>query len=197
VTRRFDVVVVGTSTGGLDALSTLLAALPPHYNLPISVVQHRSKDSDEQLANLLQLKTAIPVREAEDKEPLVGPGVFLAPADYHLMIERGSLALSTDAPVGYSRPSIDVLFESAADAYGAGVIGVLLTGANHDGTRGLQRIKGAGGFVIVQDPNTAESSVMPRNSLGHVQADRVLTLVEIADELARLATKSQLEGGAE
>lgn len=183
--RRFRVVVIGTSTGGLHALSALLADLPAAYSLPILIVQHRSKDSDEQLAKLLQSSSRIPLREAEDKQPLDSPGVYLGPPDYHLLLEEQSLALSTEEPVAYSRPSIDVLFESAAFSCGSAVIGVLLTGANQDGTRGLQQIKERGGYVIIQDPGSAESGFMPRNALAHVAADRVLSLDRIAAELVQ------------
>jgi two-component system chemotaxis response regulator CheB len=183
VSGRFELVVVGTSTGGLHALTRLLAALPATYRLPILVVQHRSKDSDERLTSLLRGASQLPVREPEDKEPLRGPGVYLGPPDYHLLVEPDSIALSTEEPVAYSRPSIDVLFQSAAYSYGSGVIGVLLTGANQDGTRGLQEIKQRGGYVIVQDPDSAESGFMPQYAVKNVLADRVLGLEQIAAEL--------------
>ena len=131
-TRRPQVVVIGTSAGGLRALEKILGALPPTYSLPIVVVQHRSKESDA-FAEVMSSLVEMPVFEAEDKEPLKAPGVYLAPPDYHLLLEPGCLALSTDETVNFSRPSIDVMFESAADAYGDAVIGVLLTGANSDG----------------------------------------------------------------
>jgi len=187
---RYELVVVGTSTGGLHALTRLLARLPAAYPLPIVIVQHRSKDSDERLTALLQVATRLPLCEAEDKEPLRGPGVYLGPPDYHLLVEPGSLALSTEEPVAYSRPSIDVLFESASYAFGSSVIGVLLTGANQDGTRGLSRIKERGGYVIVQDPASAESDYMPRYAVKHVAADRVLPLEQIASELMARAEEA-------
>lgn len=188
---RYALVVMGTSTGGLHALTRLLSALPAGYRLPIVIVQHRSKDSDERLPALLQVASALPLREAEDKEPLCGPGVYLGPPDYHLLVEPDSLALSTEEPILYSRPSIDVLFESASYAYGSGVIGVLLTGANHDGTRGLSQIKARGGYVIVQDPASAESDFMPRHAVKHVAADRVLPLEHIATELVARASEAR------
>lgn len=186
---RYDLVVMGTSTGGLHALTHLLGALPASYRLPILIVQHRSKDSDERLSDLLRLASAIPLFEAEDKEPLQSPGVYLGPPDYHLLVESESMALSTEEPIAFSRPSIDVLFESAAHSHGRGVIGVLLTGANQDGTRGLKEIKARGGYVIVQDPVTAESAFMPRNAVKHVAADRVLPLAGIATELVTRASE--------
>lgn len=188
---RYDLVVVGTSTGGLHALTLLLGALPPSYRLPILIVQHRSKDSDERLSDLLRVASAIPLFDAEDKEPLRSPGVYLGPPDYHLLVESGSIALSTEEPIAFSRPSIDVLFESAAHSHGSGVIGVLLTGANQDGTRGLKEIKARGGYVIVQDPQTAESAFMPKHAVKHVAADRVLPLVGIAAELVSRASESR------
>lgn len=190
MSARYELVVVGTSTGGLHALTRLLAALPATYRLPILIVQHRSKDSDERLSNLLNVASHIPVREAEDKEPLESPGVYLSPPDYHLLVEPESIALSTEEPVAYSRPSIDVLFESAAHSYGSGVIGVLLTGANQDGTRGLQQIKQRGGYVILQDPESAESGFMPKHAMKNVVADRVLGLDQIPGELIARANEA-------
>jgi two-component system chemotaxis response regulator CheB len=190
VNGRYELVVIGTSTGGLHALTRLLAALPGSYRLPILIVQHRSKDSDERLSGLLRVASRIPLREAEDKEPLEGPGVYLGPPDYHLLVERDSIALSTEEPVAYSRPSIDVLFESAAYSHGSSVIGVLLTGANQDGTRGLQEIKLRGGYVIVQDPDSAESGFMPKHAMKNVLADRVLGLEQIAAELVVRASEA-------
>jgi two-component system chemotaxis response regulator CheB len=178
------VVVVGTSAGGLRALEKIFGNLPAEFTVPIVAVQHRARESDA-FASIMQSLCALPVHEAEDKEPLVAPGIYLAPPDYHLMLEPGHLALSTDEPVSYSRPSIDVLFESAADAYGAGVLGLLLTGANQDGARGLARIRAAGGVALVQDPATAESPEMPTAAITAGAVDRVLPLLAIADELVR------------
>jgi two-component system chemotaxis response regulator CheB len=191
VIRRYEVVVVGTSTGGLHALTALLSGLPATYQLPILIVQHRSKDSDERLSTLLRVSSAIPLCEAEDKEPLKSPCVYLGPPDYHLLLEQDSLALSTEDPVAYSRPSIDVLFESAAYSHGSAVIGVLLTGANQDGTRGLREIKQRGGYVIVQDPDSAESGFMPTHALKNVVVDRVLRLEHIAGELIARANEAR------
>ncbi|MEP7051553.1 MAG: chemotaxis protein CheB [Pseudomonadota bacterium] len=189
---RYALVVVGTSTGGLHALTRLLSTLPGSFRLPILIVQHRSKDSDERLSGLLRVASQLPVSEAEDKEPLRAPGVYLCPPDYHLLAEADSLALSTEEPVAYSRPSIDVLFESAAYSHGNAVIAVLLTGANQDGTRGLQAVKHRGGYVIVQDPNSAESGFMPRHAVQHVVADRVLDLEQIASELVVRASEARV-----
>jgi two-component system chemotaxis response regulator CheB len=185
-----NLVVVGTSWGGLNALSQIVGDLPHDFRLPIVVVQHRGRESDETMANLLQARCRRPVREAEDKDPIQPGSVYIAPPDYHLLIDDGYLALSIDEPVAFSRPSIDVLFESAADSYGTGVIGVLLTGANQDGTRGLRRIKNAGGFVIVQDPASAEVATMPESAIADVSVDCVLPLEKIASFLVELAEES-------
>jgi len=191
VIARYNLVVMGTSTGGLHALTRLLSGLPANFPLPIAIVQHRSRDSDERLSLLLGGASLVPVYEAEDKQPLQSPGVYLGPPDYHLLIELDSVALSTEEPVAYSRPSIDVLFESAAYSRGSGVIGVLLTGANQDGTRGLQRIKERGGYVIVQNPDSAESAFMPKHAVKNLLPDRVLNLEQIAAELITRASEAR------
>lgn len=179
---RPDVVVIGTSAGGLRALEKVLGKLPADFAVPIVAVQHRSRASDA-YSDIMRAAVALPVHEAEDKEPMRTPGVYFAPPDYHLLLEPGTFALSTDGPVLFSRPSIDVLFESAADAYGGRVLAVLLTGANHDGSRGLERIRAAGGISIVQDPRTAESAEMPSAAIALGAVDRILPLAEIAGEL--------------
>lgn len=182
--RLVPIVVIGTSAGGLRALEQIFGRLPGNFPLPILAVQHRAKES-EAYVDIVQRATALPVREAEDNLPIDVPGIYVAPPDYHLLVEPGRLALSIDEPVSFSRPSIDVLFESAADAYGSSVIAVLLTGANQDGSRGLARIKEAGGIAIVQDPHTAENPEMPSAGILSAPVDRVLPLGEIADELVR------------
>lgn len=156
-----SLVVVGCSLGGLNALQVLLGGLPRGFATPIVLVQHRGKHPDEALSRLLGAHSALEVREPLDKERIQSGHVYVAPADYHLLVERGTLALSTEAPVNYARPSIDVLFESAAESYGAGVIAVVLTGANHDGAAGARAIQARGGRVLVQDPSGAESRPMP------------------------------------
>src|SRR5688572_8284687 len=144
------------------------------------MVQHRGVDHVELLAPALQELTSLPVREAEDKEPIIPGCVYVAPADYHLLVDAGRFALSTDAKVLSARPSIDMLFESAADAYLERVIAVVLTGASKDGTLGAQRVKQKGGTVVVQDPATAEASIMPRSAMQSCAVDRVLPLDAIA-----------------
>ncbi len=183
---RTRVVVVGCSLGGMRALEVILRGLEADFPLPIAVVQHRGTEwegQQSQLARLLQLHSALPVAEASDKDPLVGGRVYLAPPDYHLLVEEGALALSVDARVYHARPSVDVLFESAAETYREGVLGVLLTGASADGTAGAQRIKQRGGSVVAQDPRTAESPIMPGAAISAGAVDRVLPLAEIAPYL--------------
>ena len=180
-----EIVMVGASAGGLDAICTLLGGLPAGFGMAVVVVQHRSRDS-EALCEVLQSCTPLVVEEATDKAPIEPGHVYLAPPDYHLLVEPGHFALSTDAPELYSRPSIDVSFESAADAYGPRVVGVVLTGANRDGARGLRRIVGQGGLAIVQDPDTAEVPVMPRAALGEVPDAEVLAVPRIAQRLQAL-----------
>jgi two-component system chemotaxis response regulator CheB len=181
----YRLIVVGVSAGGLFALRSLVSALPPGFDIPIAVVQHRSKDS-EALCDLLQECTHLRVGEANDKEPVEPGSVYVAPPDYHLLVEPGYFSLSTDEPVRYSRPSIDVMFAAAADAYGADVIGIVLTGANADGSRGLQKIVQRGGYAIVQDPATAEVKVMPQSAIKAVPGACVLPLERIAPHLAAI-----------
>lgn len=177
-------IVIGASAGALEALSTILPRLPAAYPLPVMVVVHLPAGKDCRLAELLSAKCQVRVREAEDKEPIEAGAVYLAPPDYHLLVEANDrLSLSSEEPINYSRPSIDVLFESAADVYGSGLIGVVLTGANNDGAAGLSIIRRAGGTVIVQRPDLAQSSPMPRAALEACPEALVLSLPEIADYL--------------
>jgi two-component system, chemotaxis family, protein-glutamate methylesterase/glutaminase len=186
---RHRIVVVGASLGGLRALGILLSGLPENFPLPVAIVQHRSSDWENTLTPLLQRHSALPVGEAEDKEVIRAGHVYLSPANYHLLVEEGNFALSTDAAIAYARPSIDVLFESAADTYEEGVIGVLLTGANTDGAQGLAKIKERGGLSIVQEPSTAESNIMPKAAMAASVIDRVLPLSEIAPFLVNLLNR--------
>ena len=182
-TRNPQLVVIGCSLGGMHALQTILSRLPPDFCVPIVVAQHRHRNSNEGLPAYFRRSTHFNVVDAEDKQWIKPSHIYLAPADYHLLVERGELHLSLEAAVRHSRPSIDVLFESAADAYGPQLIGVVLTGSNEDGARGAQRIKQAGGLVVVQDPLTAEAPEMPSAVAAMVKVDRVLPLEEIASFL--------------
>lgn len=184
---RAEIACIGTSWGGLSALRTIIGALPAALPLALVVIQHRHRESGVALSELLQEVTALRVREVEDKQPVIAGAVHVAPANYHLLIDDGHFALSVDEPVRYSRPSIDVTFGSVADAYASAAIGVILTGANQDGAWGLRRIVDRGGRALVQDPDTAESPIMPAAALQSVPEARRLTLSAIAAELVQLA----------
>lgn len=176
----YDLIVVGTSWGGLDAVSRLLDDLHESVRQPIVVAQHRSVDSAEgALASLLARHTRRTVCDPDDKTELEPYHVYLGPPDYHVLVEDGHLALSTDEPVNFARPSIDVLFESAADAYGERAIGIVLTGASADGAAGLARLKERGGVAIVQDPQTSTRRTMPEAAIAATVADAILPLEEI------------------
>lgn len=159
-------IVIGASLGGTQALQTLLAALPMDFLVPIAIVQHRSAGDDGLLHYFLQKQSYLPTTEPEDKEEILAGHIYLAPADYHLLIESNHFALSTEAPVCHARPSIDVLFTSVAEVYAERVLGIILTGASHDGASGLATIKEHGGFTLVQDPKTAASPTHANRSLG-------------------------------
>ena len=184
-----ELIAIGTSLGGLSALTRLLATMPATLRVPIAIVQHRTMTPDAGgLARLLQDHTALTIVEAEDKMAVEPGRVYLAPADYHLMVEeRGLLALSTDPPIRSARPSIDVLFQTAADAYRDGLLGVVLTGASADGAEGLAAVKAYGGRAIVEDPATAECRTMPAAALAATAVDYVLPLDRIGDHLVTLA----------
>jgi two-component system, chemotaxis family, protein-glutamate methylesterase/glutaminase len=183
----YSIVGIGSSWGGLAAMSKLLGDLPGDFSLPIVVVQHRSSDSDRLLAELLQDATDLIVSEVEDKEPLTPGTVHIAPANYHVLIDDGFLDLTLEEPVRFSRPSIDVMLSSAADMYGSGAIGVVLTGANEDGARGLADIVKRGGHALVQDPRSAEIAIMPHAAVKAVPSAEVLPLEALAPRLIELS----------
>ena len=186
----YGVVVIGSSLGGLEAVSTVLAALPEGFPLPIIIAQHRATvpPADGNLQALWQHPTSLVVCDAEDKSPIAPGHVYVAPADYHLLIEtRDLLALSTEGPVLWARPSVDVLFETAAEAYGDSVIGVILTGASADGSQGLRAIRARGGCALVQEPSSAECDVMPRAALAATSVNHVLGLRDLGRVLGALA----------
>ncbi len=183
----YDVVVIGASWGGLHALERILGKLGDDFPTPIVVAQHRDPDADEDLlTSLLNRHTALCVADAEDKSPLEAGTVLIAPPGYHVLLDDGSAELSVDEPVQFARPSIDVLFESAAESYGERVVAVLLTGANADGADGLAEIQRRGGRTIVQDPETCVRPEMPEAALAAMTPDAVLGLDGIAAELGRL-----------
>jgi two-component system chemotaxis response regulator CheB len=178
---------IGTSWGGLAALTKLLSGLPAEFALPVVVVQHRGKDSEGLLGDLLQDATTLKVCEAEDKVTLEARRVYIAPANYHVLIEQGYLSLSVEEPVRFSRPSIDVMFSSAADSYRSAAIGVVLTGANEDGSRGLAQIAARGGKALVQDPKTAEIPIMPSAAIKAVPTAEIVPLDALAARLIALS----------
>ena len=187
VNKRVEAVVLGASAGGIDALLELLHALPASWRLPMAVVLHLPEDHDSHLAEIFAQRLPIPVHEATDKMPLAAGSLYFAPPGYHLSIERErSFSLSCEPPVLFSRPSIDVLMASAADAYGPALAGFLMTGANYDGAEGLHRIHLAGGLTAVQDPKEAQVSTMPQAAIARHAPDYVLPLRELRDLLLQL-----------
>src|ERR1700694_1918162 len=190
----YSVVGIGTSWGGLAAMTKLLGGLPGDFGLPVVVVQHRGKDSDRLLSELLQDTTDLRVCEVEDKEPLTPGTVHIAPANYHVLIDSGYLSLTVEEPVRFSRPSIDVMLSSAADTYGSGAIGVVLTGANEDGARCLSHIVKRGGRALVQDPRTAEIPIMPVAALKAVPSAEILPLDALAPRLIELSLEHEKAG---
>jgi two-component system chemotaxis response regulator CheB len=180
----YDLICIGASWGGLQAVGRVLSDLSPELDLPVAIAQHRHPDAQEAtLADLLSLRTDRTVLDVEDKMPIQPRHVYVAPQNYHLLVERDSFALSVDERIRFARPSIDVLFETAAHAYGAGVIGIILTGANDDGAHGLARIKKAGGVAVIQDPLGAARRTMPDAAIAATVADAVLPVEEIANFL--------------
>ncbi|MCX7922980.1 MAG: chemotaxis protein CheB [Clostridia bacterium] len=184
---KYEAIVIGASTGGMNALKVVLSALPKKFSVPVLVVQHLSPRSDSYLVEYLSKACKVMVKEADEKEKALPGYVYIAPPNYHLLVEKDRcLALSTEERVNYARPSVDVLFESAADAYGRSLIGIILTGANYDGSKGLRRIKQCGGLAIVQDPCSAEADAMPKAAIQAVNVDYVITLDKIAPLLNKL-----------
>ena len=185
-----EAIVIGASAGALEALSAILPTLPRDFAVPILVVVHVPPDRHSLLAELLRAKCLVAVKEAEDKEPIVGGTVYVAPPDYHLLVEvERTLALSCDEPVLFSRPSIDVLFESAADAYGPALLAIVLTGANQDGARGLQAVVACGGAALVQNPAGAFAPAMPEAAIHSVPGALVMSLDEIAATLQTMQAR--------
>jgi two-component system chemotaxis response regulator CheB len=179
-----EAVVIGASAGAIQALSRILPALPADYPIPVLVVVHIPADRSDLLAPLFQAKCRVRVKEAEDKEPILPGVVYFGPSDYHLLVEADrTISLSVDEPVLYSRPSIDVLFESAADTYRAGLVGVILTGANEDGAAGLRAVAAVGGTALVEDPATAFAPAMPSAALALCPQARSMSLAAVSAHL--------------
>lgn len=182
-----QVVVLGGSSGSLEVLFKLLPGLKPELAVPIIIVLHRRYSSESSLSELLAFKTNLPLHEVEDKDPILPGHIYLAPANYHLLVEADlSLSLDYSEKVHFSRPSIDVTFETAADVYGSGAAGIILSGANEDGTRGLLAIKNAGGLVIAQNPDTARTALMPQSAINHVAVDHILEIDELTNFINNL-----------
>ena len=188
--HKYKVIVIGVSAGGIKALKTILSVLPSKFALSVIIVMHRHKDTDGYLERLLDNECKMRVKQADEKEEIKAGVVYVAPPNYHLLIEDdGTFSMSVAGAVNYARPSVDVVFESAAEVYGKGLIGVVLTGANKDGSQGLKKIKEAGGLAIVQIPETSEVSDMPRAAIAVVKPDYVLSLEEIGPLLRKLESK--------
>jgi two-component system chemotaxis response regulator CheB len=188
-------VVVGASLGGSEALALILSNLPRDFAAPIAIVQHRPPEPDATLASFLGRTSRLPVKEADDKEPIRPGCVYVAPADYHLLVEPGRFSLCTSGHVRNARPSIDLLFHTAADAYGAATVGVVLTGANDDGAAGARHLKQRGGILVVQDPSTARARTLPEAALGASECDFCVALLEVAPLICQIANPLMCENG--
>jgi two-component system chemotaxis response regulator CheB len=188
--RRIEAVVIGASAGGVEALGALLPALPAGYRLPVFCILHLPADRESRLAELFAGRLALPAREAADKEGIAPGTVYFAGSGYHLSVESDfTFSLSCEAPVHFARPAIDVLMESCADAYGPGLVGILLTGANHDGAAGMAYIHASGGLTVVQDPDDALVATMPRSAIDRFSPHLILPLARIGALLPMLETE--------
>jgi len=184
---QYEAIVIGVSAGGMNALKFIFSVLPSGFSIPIIIVQHVSARSDNEWINLFNDKSNLTIKEADEKEKIETGNVYIAPANYHLMIENDkTFSLTIDEYVNFARPSIDVLFESAAEAYKDKLIGIVLTGSNNDGTKGIKRIMECGGLAIIQDPKTAESSTMPASAIAAIQPDYILSLEKIVQLLIKI-----------
>lgn len=180
----YKAVVIGASSGGMNALKTILPVLPEGFTMPIIIVQHIGAASGNYWIEMLNNLCKLYVKEADEKEKVQQGYVYIAPPNYHLLLEQDeTLSLSTDKRVNFARPSIDVLFESAADVYKERLVGVILSGSNSDGTEGVRKIKKYGGLVIAQDPETAESAFMPASAIEQSAVDHISSLESIAEIL--------------
>jgi len=191
---NYEAVVLGVSSGGMNALKFIFAALPAGFTIPIIIVQHLSPRSDNEWIELLNENSNLTIKEADEKEKIESGNVYIAPSNYHLLIEKDrTFSLTIDERVNYARPSIDVLFETAAEAYKNKLIGIVLTGSSNDGAKGIKRIKECGGLAIIQDPETAESSYMPASAIAAclsgrqaIEPDHVLSLDNIVELLKKI-----------
>jgi two-component system chemotaxis response regulator CheB len=191
---KYKAIVIGTSAGGLQVLSSILSVLPANFPLPVIIVQHRAKDERELLEEVLQAKCSITIRQVEEKEKIKPGVVYLAPADYHLLVEKDySFSLSCDDYLHFSRPSIDILFETAAEVYEGALIGVILTGASKDGAAGIKQIRMHGGTTIAQDPKSAEYPLMPQAAINTGYVQYILSTKEIINFILSIGTKNCYE----
>lgn len=185
--KAYDAIVIGASAGGLFVMTRILQPLPARFPLPVIVVQHRSRDERSLLEEVLQQKCAVRIKQADEKEVIQKGIIYFAPPDYHLLIENDrSFSLSFDAPVNFSRPSIDVLFETAADVYKDRLLGIILTGANSDGSGGIKKISMMGGVTIAQSPETADYPEMPKAAINTGYVQYIKTPDEISQYLLAL-----------
>jgi two-component system chemotaxis response regulator CheB len=190
---RYEAIVIGVSSGGLKALKLIFSALPSDFAVPVIVVQHIGPRSENSWIKLLSDSCNIPIKEADEKEKIGAGNIYVAPSNYHLMVEKDkTFSLTIDERVNFARPSIDVLFESAAEAYKEKLIGIILTGSNNDGTKGVKRIKECEGLVIVQDPATAESSFMPASAIAAVQPDYIQALDQIGELIIKITLNNNI-----
>lgn len=188
LSRRIDAIVVGASAGAIEALGHLLPALPADLGVPVVIVVHLPPRRPSLLVSIFETRCALPIREPQDKDPVVAGHIYFAPPDYHLLIEADrTFALSVEEPVNFSRPSIDVLIESAAVVYGARLLALILTGASRDGASGAAQVRRAGGLVAVQDPNSAEAQIMPRAAIESARPQLIGSLPELAAFVVRTA----------
>ena len=184
---KHEAIVIGVSSGGMSAMKVLFSLLPKDFNTPIIIVQHINARSDSHWIKLLNEKSNLHIKEADEKEKIESGNIYIAPPNYHLLIEKDkTFSLTIDERVNFARPSIDVLFESAAEAYKNKLIGIVLTGSNNDGTNGIKRIKECGGLAIIQDPKTAESAYMPASAIAAIEPDYVLPLENIVELLIKM-----------
>ncbi len=183
---RPKLIVIGASLGGLDIFKELLPGLPATFRTPIAIAQHRVADSDSKLRHVLQRYASLPIVEPEDKTPIAEGAIYLAPPDYHLLVDAEHFHLSTEAPLRYARPSIDILFETAADYFAKDLVALVLTGASDDGARGAKIIASRGGRVLVQDPASAHSPVMPSATLAAVPRAEAMSVAELSTTLVAL-----------
>jgi len=188
----YEAIVIGVSSGGLKVMKIMFSLLPKNFSIPIIIVQHIGKYSENSWIKLLGDKSNLEIKEADEKEEIEKGKVYIAPANYHLLIESDkTFSLTIDERVNFARPSIDVLFESAAEVYQNKLIGIVLTGSNNDGAKGIKRIKECGGLTIVQDPETAESNYMPASAIEAILPDYILPLEEIIKLLILIDTQKE------